>query len=133
MIMLTCLLQQARATFDMQTANQLWKVLFLAMDAVLLGVIPIALLKDICCQSRQRGKKKRRGSYVASIFACSCFAIIFLVDALIFNMYFGSGSNDAKLSEVPKDEADGNSEKLSTWQELTMTQIASFATIFASY
>ena len=85
--------------------------MFLAMDAVLLGIIPIALLKDICCQSRQRGKKKRRSNYVASIFACSCFAIIFLVDALIFNMYFGSSNSEAKPPELPKDEADGNTEK----------------------
>jgi len=73
----------------MRTANQLWKVMFLTMDAVLLGVIPIALLKDLCCQNGQRSKKKRRRNGVASAFACLCFAVIFLIDALIFNTYFG--------------------------------------------
>ena len=49
MVMLTCFLQQVQNTFDIKTSNQLWRVLFLAMDAILLVLIPLALLKDLCC------------------------------------------------------------------------------------
>jgi len=86
--MLTCFLQQVQNTFDMKTANQLWRVLFVAMDVILLYLIPLALLKDLCCQKRKK-QKKRTSSKIVSVLACLCFATIFLVDALIFNTYVG--------------------------------------------
>ena len=92
MVMLTCFLQQVQNTFDMATANQIWKILFLLMDINLLLVIPLALLKDLCCQKDQK-KKKRVKSKVLSVCACSCFTMIFLVDALIFNTYLGAADS----------------------------------------
>lgn len=62
----------------------------MAMDVILLGLIPIALLKDFCCQSSGTKKKKKQlRSKLGTIFTCVCFTIIFLVDALIFNTVFG--------------------------------------------
>ena len=94
MVMLCCFLQQVQNTFDLATARQLWRVLFIVMDVMLLCVIPLALLKDLCCQ-KSRKKKKHFKSTIVSIFACSCFTIIFLVDALIFNTYIGTGNTAA--------------------------------------
>ena len=75
----------------METARHLWRVLFIIMDVILLGVLPLALLKDLCCQKRKK-KKSHMKSKILGIFACACFMIIFLVDAFIFNNYIGNSN-----------------------------------------
>ena len=94
--MLTCFLQLVQNVFDIETTRHLWKVLFLIMDIILLGVIPLALLKDLCCQKTVK-KKKRFRSGIVTVFAVFCFGFIFLVDVLIFNTYIGT-TGDEKSS-----------------------------------
>ena len=61
------------------------------MDVNLLGIIPLALLKDLFCQKTPKKNKKFK-SKIVKVFACSCFALIFIVDALIFNTYIGTAT-----------------------------------------
>ena len=61
------------------------------MDLMLLIIIPLAVVKDMCC-SKTPGKRKQFKNRVVSIFACACFGVIFLVDAFIFNTYFDQSS-----------------------------------------
>ena len=60
--------------------------MFLVMDIILLVLIPLAVIKDLCCDTVPRQKKQRK-NFIVSMLACSCFGIIFLVDAFIYKTY----------------------------------------------
>ena len=60
--------------------------MFLVMDIILLIIIPLAVIKDLCCSTVPR-KKRQRKNFIVSVLACACFGIIFIVDALIYKTY----------------------------------------------
>ena len=50
-MMLLEFMQELNNIFDRETSLNLWKINFLIMDLILLLVIPLALIKDLCCSS----------------------------------------------------------------------------------
>jgi len=71
----------------METASKIFRVLFLVMDLMLLVIMPLALLKDLCCTKKTTKKKSYFKSKIVSIIGITCFALIILVDVFIFNAY----------------------------------------------
>ena len=89
----------------------------MVMDVILLVIIPLALLKDLCCQTKTISKKKRIKSKIMTIIACFCFTVVFFVDALIFNTYIGQVSTTEKVA-TPGEES---SQKTTTFFENIMS------------
>ena len=73
-----------------------------------------------------------------TIIACFCFAVVFVVDALIFNTYMGQVSTTEKVA-TPGEESNTKTtffenimSEGGTWYDLTLAQLAQFVTIFSS-
>ena len=85
-LMLLFFLEEVEQIFDTATSQWIWNVVFLVMDIILLIIIPLAVIKDLCCSTVPRQKRQRK-NFIVSALACACFGIIFIVDAFIFKTY----------------------------------------------
>ena len=57
------------------------------MTFLLLGLIPLALVKDFVCARSENSNKSKGNNQMLVSCICIFFLLIFLVDALIFDKY----------------------------------------------
>ena len=91
-LMLLFFLEEVEQIFDAETSKWIWNGVFLVMDIILLAIIPLAVVKDLCCNSVPRQKRQRK-NFIVSLFACACFGVIFIIDAFIFKTYIEPKGN----------------------------------------
>lgn len=88
-LMLLLFLQEVKGIFDTEISKMLWRAIFMVIECILLGVIPLCMLREFLCRARINnvGQKKLLKNFVVAGCLCLFIFLIFLVDLFIFNSY----------------------------------------------